>query len=270
MSIGAFVKRVYHALVPLAVRRRLRVSRFSAPRRARAALWRRTGGRVAAGPLKGLRLAGDVPDDCFGAALLGAYECETHEWLEEQVGKGWPHVVNIGSSEGYYSVGLALRLPGATVHAFEMDAALREVGDEAARRNGVRNVVSHGTATPSVLAALPIERALVLSDCEGAEQELIDPASVPWMMHSALLVELHDVPAPGIEDTLRRRFARTHDISIATQRPRDAAEWARKTQVSLDDARILLAELRPQDGVHVDSSWMLLTPRLEVAEPQTR
>lgn len=264
------LKEVYHALVPLAVRRHLRLTRFSAPRRARARLWRRTDGRVAVGPLRGFRLAGDVPDDCFGAALLGAYECETHEWLEREVARGWPAVVNIGSSEGYYSVGLARRMPASTVHAYEMDDALRVIGDEAARRNGVANVVSHAAADPAGLAALGLTSALVVSDCEGAERELMDPIAVPWLQHSALLVELHDVPAPGIENLLRQRFSATHDIEVVTQGLRDPADWARAANISVADARILLEEQRPQDGVHVDSSWMLLTPRAAAAPVHTR
>ena len=262
MSLKATLKRLYHAAVPLAIRRHLRLTRFAAPRRARAHLWRRTGGRVAAGPFKGLRLPGSVPDDCYGAALLGAYECENHDWFERQFSREWTAAVDVGSSEGYYSTGLALRLPHATVHAFEAEAGLRAQTADSARRNGVADrVVVHGTADVQALAALPLTSALVVSDCEGAERELIDPAAVPWLARSALLVELHDFAAPGTTEILQRRFAATHDIFIATQAARDPAEWATRAGITVVDARILLEELRPIDGVHVDSRWMWLTPR---------
>ena len=255
--IAAALRRLYHAVVPLRVRRVLRLSRFTESRRARAGLWRRTGGRVAVGPLKGLRLADTIPDDCYGAALLGAYECETHDWLELEIARGWNAVVNVGSSEGYYSSGLALRLPGATVYAFEMDDSLRAETVRSSQRNGVDGRVhALGLADPAALATLPLTSALVLCDCEGYERELLDPTLVPWLAKSALLVELHEFAAPGVTEILRARFSGSHEIGIVQQLPRDAATWATRAGISARDAAILLEEIRPWNG-----AWMLLSPR---------
>jgi hypothetical protein len=262
MSVFGLLQRLYHAAVPISVRQKLRLTRFTASRRARATLWRRTGGRVAAGAFRGELLFAAAPDDCYGAALIGAYESETHPWLERQFARGWRVIVNIGSSEGYYSTGLALRLPAATVHAFEMDADLRKKTGESAARNGVgERVVLHGIADVASLAALPAQSALVVCDCEGAERELIDPVAVPWMARSAILVELHDFYAPGVTELLRGRFSATHDIEIVSQGPRDAADWARRAEVPVAHARQLIEELRDVRGAHVDGRWMLLTPR---------
>lgn len=262
MSVGSLLQRLYHSFVPLGLRRRLRLTRFTASRRARATLWRRTGGRVAAGAFQGQLLAAAAPDDCYGASLLGAYECETHQWLEREFARGWTAFVNIGSSEGYYSTGVALRLPGAAVHAFEMDGELRAKTAESARRNGIADRVStYGLADTHTLAALPIEGALVVSDCEGAEQTLIDPSAVPWLRRSAILVELHEFAAPGVTELLRGRFRDTHDIDIVTQASRSAAEWSRRAGISEADATILTEELRLANGIHLPGRWMLLTPR---------
>lgn len=260
--IRAAMERLYHALVPLSLRRKLRVSRYTASRRARATLWRQTGGRVAAGPFKGLRLAGDTPDDCYGAALLGSYECETHEWLERQFARGWNAVVNVGSDTGYYSTGTALRLPQATVYAFEMIDAKRAETTRSAERNGVGSrVQALGQADPAALAALPVTEALVICDCEGYEAVVLDPELVPWLARSAMLVELHDFAVPGATATVRGRFAATHDIAIVRQRPRDPAQWAQLANISIDAATELSSELRPWGDRHVDGEWMLLTPR---------
>jgi hypothetical protein len=262
MALVDLLRRAYHALLPLGVRRKLRLTRFSESRRARARLWQRTGGRVAAGPMRDLRLPGDVPDDCYGTALMGAYECETHLWLDAEIARGWRAVVNIGSSEGHYAVAMALRLPQATVYAFEMDEALRRETRTMAERNGVLSrIVTLGTADLESMAALPIESALVISDCEGAERELIDPVAVPWLAKSAMLVELHDMVAPGTTEVLQARFAATHDITIVQQGPRDAAEWARRAGVSVADAAMFLEEVREHEGAHLDQRWMQLTPR---------
>lgn len=207
-------------------------------------------------------LSGSAPDDCFGAALLGAYECETHGWLELEIARGWDAVVNVGSSEGYYSTGLALRLPGATVYAFEMDDSLRAETIRSSQRNGVDGRVrALGLADPNALATLPLTSALVLCDCEGYERELLDPALIPWLAKSALLVELHEFEAPGVTDVLRARFSVSHEIGIVEQRPRDAATWAARAAISTRDAAMLLEEIRPLNGVALPGRWMLLSPR---------
>lgn len=264
MRVGDILRRIYHGVVPLALRQTLRLSRFSPSRRARARLWQRTGGRTAAGPFAGFRLAGDTPDDCYGPVLLGSYECDVHPWLERELARGWTVAVNIGSNTGYYSTGLAMRLPGAAVHAFEMDDALRAETAAAAARNGVGDrVLAHGAASPEALAALPIAAALVVTDCEGAERELMDPARVSWLSRSAMLVELHDFNVPGTTEALLQRFATTHDAEVVRQSPRDPRIWAARAGITPADAALLADERRPVGDAHVNGRWMLLTPRAD-------
>jgi hypothetical protein len=265
MNIVAALRRAYHGFIPLALRQRLHLSRWTASRRARLDLWKRTGGRVAAGPFAGLRLLAPVPGDCEGPVLLGAFECETHAWLEREFARGWTVGVNIGSAAGFYSTGMAMRLPAATVHAFEMDPAWREETRRSAAHNGVASRVRvHGTADVPALAALPVpadQGALVISDCEGAERELLDPVRVPWLAHSALCVELHDFAAPGATDILRTRFAATHDLVVAEQVPRDPADWAARAGISVFDAAQICNEYRSWGEDLLPGRWLLATPR---------
>lgn len=255
------LKRLYHFAVPVGVRQVLRITRFSANRRVRASLWRRTGGRVAAGPFRGLLLGATVPGDCYGPELLGSYEADTHAWLEAELARGWSTVVNIGSNSGFYSTGLAIRLPGAVIYAFEVDAALRAETQRAAERNGVSGRVKVlGKADCAALAALPIADALVVCDCEGGERDILDPDSVPWLAHSALLVELHDFAAPGATEVLRERFASTHDLAVVEQESRDPRLWADRAGIQPAEAAILAQERRTWDGERL-GRWMLLSPR---------
>lgn len=259
--ITATLRRWYHALVPFGIRRAIRVNRFDPTRRARSRLWHRTDGCVATGPFRGLLFNSGSPEDAYPPVLLGSYESDVHEWLEREIARGWPAVVNIGSNSGYYSTGLARRLPGAVVHAFEMDDALREETRRSAVVNGASERVRVlGTADVASLAALPVERALVVCDCEGAERELLDTAAIPWLRQSAVLVELHDFAAPGTTEVLRSRFAPTHAIVEVQQRPRDARIWAARAGISERDAALLSVELRPWHDQLLPGRWMLLTP----------
>jgi hypothetical protein len=265
MRLVAALRQAYHRLIPLAVRQRLQVSRWTASRRARRRLWQRTGGRVAAGPFRGLQLLAAVPGDCEGPVLLGAFECETHAWLERELARGWRIAVNIGSAAGYYSTGMALRLPAATIHAFEMDPAWQDATRRSAERNSVAERVQvHGTADTLALAELPVpgdEGALVVSDCEGAERDLLDPRRVPWLVRSALCVELHDFAAPGATDVLLARFTATHDVVLVDQGPRVPADWAARAGISVADAAQLCDEQRSWGEDRYPGRWLLATPR---------
>ncbi|MBA4073316.1 MAG: hypothetical protein C0497_16060, partial [Gemmatimonas sp.] len=205
------------------------------------------------------------PGDCEGPVLLGAFECETHAWLEREFARGWSIAVNVGSAAGFYSTGMAIRLPAATVHAFEMDPAWQEATRRSAAHNGVASRVQvHGTADAPALAALPVpadQGALVVSDCEGAERELLDPVRVPWLARSALCVELHDFAAPGATDLLRARFAATHELVIVEQVPRVPANWAARAGISVVDAAQLCDETRSWGENVYSGRWLLATPR---------
>jgi hypothetical protein len=70
------------------------------------------------------------------------------------------------------------------------------------------------------------KQPLLLIDCEGAEQELLDPTAVPELKSTTIVVEVHDHLRPGIGQILRDRFAPTHEIESIESRPRDGSEGA--------------------------------------------
>src|SRR3989442_4367093 len=129
-------------------------------------------------------------------------------------------VVNIGSGEGYYAVGLARRLPDATVYAFDIDQRAQVACREMAERNGVQLKVG-GECTTANLQSLLADGGLVVIDCEGCERELVDP-SLP---RADWIIESHDFVAAGTTELLFERLERTHDIERVEQRPRDPSRY---------------------------------------------
>ena len=72
------------------------------------------------GPFRGMR----YPERAsVGSALvpklLGSYERELQPVLEDILAREHSEIVDIGCAEGYYAVGLALRLPAARVFAYD-------------------------------------------------------------------------------------------------------------------------------------------------------
>jgi len=193
------------------------------------------------------------------AKLLAAYELELHEPLADLLGQDWEQVVNIGAGDGYYAVGLALRCPRATVHAWEMNPLPARVCRELARANGVGDRLQlRAECTLEELKALPDRPSLVVSDCEGCEDLLLRPDAVPLLRRSAVLVEVHDSLAPGVESHLEERFAPTHAIDMVDLRPRYVGDYPVLQAVDglkFYDQALLVTEFRT-DPIR----WAVMTP----------
>ena len=76
---------------------------------------------VRGGPFDGMQFTTDCRWPGFPTYLTGNYEAELHEALEEFIATRPDVVVDVGCAEGYYAVGLALRLPEAHVYAYDID-----------------------------------------------------------------------------------------------------------------------------------------------------
>lgn len=184
----------------------------------------RLGSRVLAGPFTGL----DYPAfTSAGSALfpklLGSYEEELQPVIESLVAHGYATVIDIGAAEGYYAVGMARRLPRATVYAFEADARGAAQLSALATANGVADrVIARGRCTLQDLAGLDLSgRPLIISDCEGAEVTLLDPHAVPALASSDILLEFHSLRGADPHALFLERFRATHDIRIIDVQPRD-------------------------------------------------
>jgi hypothetical protein len=205
--------------------------------------------RVLSGPFQGMRLLRFASGSGLLPKVVGSYEMEIHPAVEASLRRGYRRIVNVGCGEGYYAAGYARALPGAVVHAFDLDILARRRLRSLARRNGVADRIrSAARCRPEDLAALAGEGSLVFCDCEGCEKELLDPARAPALAGSDLLVELHDFLDPSISSALETRFRATHDIEIISMRERDVSNIATMPQLARltpEQKRLAVWEGRP-------------------------
>jgi hypothetical protein len=147
--------------------------------------------------------------------LVGTYESELHTWIEDLSTRGYEVVLNIGCAEGYYAVGLALRLPKAEIYAYDIDPLCGRVTHKLAVKNGVSSRIhTPGLCSPSDLQAFAGRRVLVVCDIESAERELIDPDLAPALRKFDLLVETHDpIGQRSLHDLIADRFQDSHLVS---------------------------------------------------------
>lgn len=225
----------------------------------------RTGGVVHAGPFQGMRYIDESFCSALMPKLLGIYECELHGAIEELVVWAPDVIVDIGAAEGYYAVGLALRLPGSRIMAFEADEHARRLLSDLAACNGADNICEHGLAVPetmeTVLANASAGKAVaVVSDCEGAEMDLLDPEKYPWLRHAFVICELHEFCRAGCDAEVPARFCKTHDITIIPTRSRHRTEFPFPT---------LMTRLFPNRWIQMalgesrlfPMSWMVARPK---------
>jgi predicted O-methyltransferase YrrM len=187
-----------------------------------------TGGVVVGGPFKGLQYVSTARGSSIGPKLLGTYELELREIVEGIIARGYRTVINIGAGEGYYSVGLAKRMPQTRFICFDADPSNQEQIRTLAKLNGVDAQLDvRGFCDDAALnAALgDAQDVLVLCDIEGAEVEVLRPDAVAGLRRVDLLVEMHDIVRKGCSPTLKKRFETTHKIEVIATRKRQAPEF---------------------------------------------
>jgi Met-10+ like-protein len=193
------------------------------------------------------------------AKMLGLYEAELTGVFEEWIAAGFERIIDVGSAEGYFAVGLALASPGTTVYAFDVNPEARERCSQLAELNGVADRVQvRGRCGPAELRELVAGRTGVLVDCEGCETMVLDPEAAPVLSQCDVLVELHDFIDPAISSIVLPRFEETHDVTLIDARGRDDTYAPELDGLGTRDRRLLLSERRPpgmQWGRFRPKSW---------------
>ena len=201
---------------------------------------------VQSGPFKGMKYFDVALHSGFAPKILGCYEAEILPAIQEAISRDYKTILNVGSAEGYYAVGMACVMPKSTVYAFDVDTECQALCASLSNLNGVSSMVKiAGWCDHSVLKGIEGDRVLLISDCEGYELDLLDPREVPALLGWDILVELHDPWRPGITPTILSRFRDSHDIRLidcARRNPRDYPivnflKKGRERQLALDDRR---------------------------------
>lgn len=195
--------------------------------------------------------------------LLGSYERELQPLIEQMCLQPYSEIVDIGCAEGYYAVGLAMRIASAKVYAFDTNPEALRLCRRMAQANNVSDrVITGGFCDPAMLRALPFRgKSLIVSDCEGYEKILFTEEIVPCLAKHDLLVEIHDCNDIEISRLIRDRFSQTHMI----QRINSIDDIAKAHTYNYDELhgfnlatrKWILAERRP-----VIMEWFFMTPRV--------
>src|SRR5262245_20345859 len=176
------------------------------------------GNRVHTGPFAGMVIPERAPhweDGNSGCKLVGAYETELHEAIAYAQLRRPRVIVNVGCAEGYYAIGLKRLMNDTKVYAFDTKVESVALCREYAALNEVDICVDLGGERPADLRLVDEHgHRLYIVDCEGAEQELVDPAWCPELQRADLIIECHDFLRDGASTILADRLAQTHRVEL--------------------------------------------------------
>lgn len=235
--------------------------RYHRSQRLLRALARAVDGRIVAGPFAGLRYVERSFGSTHWPKLLGTYELELQPVLARWLQQPFASVLVAGAAEGYYAVGLAMRLPAARVIAWEANGEARAALAELARRNGVEDRVElHGICDVGGMAEALARQAphLVVADLDGGEATLLDPSVLPALRCAWIVAETHDCFIPGVAALLAERFAASHGVEVVPSRPRSASDAPPLPLAPTLHGALaqLLHERRPPGN-----DWLIMAPR---------
>lgn len=172
------------------------------------ALREKIGNKVYGGPFKGMQLPQFGGN--FAPYLLGVYEHELHPIIERIIERRYSSIFNVGCSWGYYAVGLAWCMPQAYVGILDINEEMMHTCYDVGDMNGCNNLHVAKEFTPYY--------GLIIMDCEGAEEEYLDPAKYNFKS-TDILVELHECIKPGLTQAVIDRFKDTHNVELIYNNP---------------------------------------------------
>lgn len=176
--------------------------------------------------------------------LLGVYEVELTDRLEQLEDRNYDWIVNIGAAEGLYSIRFSRTWKGIPVYSFEQDFATRQLLREMKELNQASNVVVLGEFKLAYMKLFkPGSKGLIFSDCEGFEKLLFTDQTVQALKDVDLVIETHDHLAEGVHDGLKKVLGETHKVEEVDQLTlkerceRVAEDWFKqlpeKTQIGM-------------------------------------
>lgn len=218
---------------------------------------------VLTGPFAGLRYA--TPEACGSALwpkLLGTYEKELHEIINELCRRPYTLIADWGCAEGYFLVGMGRRIPTARLIGIDPDPTARELCRAMSTVNGIHTarLVLLSSAKLTDLDGLRTTRSLIISDCEGYENELLS-GDLSLLAQSDLIIECHDHLVAETTQRIESRLSATHKITRIISRPRvvgdleSVSKNAINTRLTEFQIERLLSEGRPSA-----MTWLVAEP----------
>lgn len=212
------------------------------------------GNKVLHGPFSGIELSAEARREHISPFLLGTYEQELHDTWNSIFEMKFSEILDVGAKFGFYAVGLARRLPGTPVLAFDTDPWARKATKEMSSVNKVA-VQTFGLCSPEWMLNNLKENSFVFSDCEGYEATLFGSIEVPNLSSATMLIEIHEQFSPGVTEKINSIYSQTHEIKNIPTRSISVDSLLELDSFSEEERKLAVNEFRS-----AQQSWMFLRP----------
>jgi len=213
------------------------------------------GNRVLHGPFSGMVLSSETCREHLSPFLLGTYENELHDVWKTILTMQFYEILDIGAKFGFYAIGLARRFPSIPVFAFDTDPWAREATRQMCSANDV-NINVLGFCSPEWMRQHLQKNSFVFSDCEGFEATLFVSVEIPNLASATMLIEIHEQFSPGVENLIRNRYSKSHDIVSIPSRLTTLGPSSELTFLNQQEKQMAVEEFRA-----FKQSWLFLKPR---------
>lgn len=213
---------------------------------------------VCYGPFKGMKYIKRSYGSGLIPKLLGTYEQELHEVIDQIISTGYQNIVDIGCAEGYYAVGFAWKCRNKTdfrVYAYDINEdALQSLKTLSALNSVSDKIIPGACCGHNDFERFKDKKTLIFCDIEGDELSLLDPAKAPSLINYDLLVEIHDSgnEAGIIKTQLKHRFKQTHLIQLIKYTSRSISDAAAITYT----ANVRHKQFAVNEGRKKGLEWM--------------
>jgi hypothetical protein len=219
--------------------------------------------KVLNGPFKGLIYPTlEISEWTLVPKIVGSYEMQLHSIIHRIMGTSYSDILNIGCAEGYYAVGLAVKMPQTIVHCFDSNEKDLDFCRVMANCNRAGNLKYNGICTAETLRSFDFKnKSLIICDCEGCEIELFTPEVIEKLRNVDLLIEMHDLYNPVISAELITRFQYTHQIQIYNNHGLDTSHFDGLDELQEDERLFSFLEHRGGFNKNIFMEWAFFTYR---------
>jgi precorrin-6B methylase 2 len=215
------------------------------------------------GPFRGMKYPSiDITELTLAPKISGSYEGHLTPLIDELIKTPYENIIDVGCAEGYYAIGFAKRIPGSTVHAYDVNEKDLEFCKKMAELNGTPNVTYNNFCSPETLINFNYgSRSLIFCDCEGYELDLFTPKVIKALTKTDVLIELHDVINPVISETLLTRFRDTHDVRVINNSNVDTSRLQGLDNITPAERAFAVYEHRGGLYQNIFMEWAFFTPK---------
>lgn len=215
------------------------------------------------GPFNGMKYPGfRSRSSSLYSKLIGSYEMEISDIILNAIEYKYDQIIDIGCAEGYYAVGLALKIEKAIVYAYDIDAEARKLTTEMANINDVseRVIVRKNINSSSFNEFDFSKKTLIICDIEGAEKFIFNSSNIKLFQNCSLIIETHDWVDLNISTDLENLFSPSHNVK-SIQSVGDNIKAKNYLFSELENLDLLTKYRIFEEGRRYVDEWLIISPK---------